>query len=410
MQFDKRKFVRISLETRDRHEGLRKSVIYNDYIEEYWRSLIKDNTIDPATEYDLAVKRAKIHGFTYKSVAEVSNEPIEDVIKRVLEASKAIESSEIVSSVLGGHTPPSLSLKELWNDFYAFKKPDLLSKSPKQLKRWKNPRIRAYETFIGVCGNIPAENVTRDHILTFRAWWSDRLQEKNMSPNSANKDFTHFRSLLAFGQDNKDKITYDVTSLFARIRFKERDSERQPFETDYILSKILNHKSLEGLNDECRYMLFALADTGARPSELVALDAKRGDIRLDTDIPYIFIRPDENREIKNQYSKRQIPLVGASLYAFKYLQDGFKQYYQNADNLSANLNGFLRAHDLLPSENHTTYSLRHSFEDRLSLVEPPEKVQSFIMGHKYRRERYGDGPTLEQKKKWMDKMCFSQFE
>jgi hypothetical protein len=74
------------------------------------------------------------------------------------------------------------------------------------------------------------------------------------------------------------------------------------------------------------------------------------------------------------------------------------------------LNGFLREHGLLPTDDHTVYSLRHSFEDRLSAVEPPEKIQSFLMGHKYRRERYGDGPTLNQKKDWLKKMCFKELE
>lgn len=406
---ESKQFIRSSLKTRDKKEAIRQSSIWNDYIEEYWQSLLVNNRVDSQTAYKLAVKQAKLHGFTYKSATDISNEPLSSVIDRVSIASKAIDKSEVVSSLLGGHDIPQISLDSLWQEYYAFKKPDLLGKSDRQMERWKNPRIRSYKTFLKVCGDIPVNDITREHILAFRTWWSERLQDAGMAPNSANKDFTHLRSLLAYGQDNKNSITIDVNSLFARIRFKERDSERQPFATDFILSHLLNHNNLHGLNDECRYFLFAMADTGARPSELLGLDVNRGDIRLDTDIPYIFIRPDKDREIKNQYSKRQIPLVGSSLYAFRHLQNGFKQYFQKPDQLSANLNGFLRDHSLLPTNNHTVYSLRHSFEDRLSAVEPPEKVQSFIMGHKYRRERYGEGPTLEQKKKWLDKMCFKEY-
>ena len=38
--YDPRKFVRSSLQTRDRREAMRKSMIHNDFIEEYWRSLV----------------------------------------------------------------------------------------------------------------------------------------------------------------------------------------------------------------------------------------------------------------------------------------------------------------------------------------------------------------------------------
>ena len=168
--------------------------------------------------------------------------------------------------------------------------------------------------------------------------------------------------------------------------------------------------NLKGLHRECQLLLFAMADTGARPSELLGLNAERGDIVLDAPIPYIFIRPDKKKALKTTQSERQIPLVGASLYAFKELEGGFVHYHQKADTLSANTNKFLKENDLLPSSKHSLYSLRHSFEDRLTAVEPPEKVQSFLMGHKYRRERYGDGPSLEQKKKWLDMICFKEFE
>ncbi|MGI1678759.1 MAG: site-specific integrase [Cellvibrionaceae bacterium] len=407
VEYDKRKFIRTSLKTRDKREAIRKAAILNDFIEEYWQSLINDNTLDPNIAYKLAIKRAELHGFKYKSATEVSLEQVGTISERLVEATNAIDEPEAVSAILGGQTVPELSLEALWNEYYNFKKPDLIVKSKSQRERWINPRVRAYKTFAKVCDNISVNNITRNDIMAFRAWWSERLVEGNMAPNSANKDLTHLRSLLAFAQDNKEYITFDVNSLFARIRFKERDSERRPFATEFISSTLLNPKNLIGLNDECRLFLYAMADTGARPSELVGLNAQRGDIRLDAPIPYIHIRPDEHRELKNRYSQRQIPLVGASLYAFKQLPDGFQQYFQKPDQLSANLNGFLREHGLLPTDDHTVYSLRHSFEDRLSAVEPPEKIQSFLMGHKYRRERYGDGPTLYQKKNWLQKIAFS---
>ncbi|MGH8547857.1 MAG: hypothetical protein ACRERU_04540 [Methylococcales bacterium] len=47
-----------------------------------------------------------------------------------------------------------------------------------------------------------------------------------------------------------------------------------------------------------------MADTGARPSELVGLNPESGDIRQDTTIPYIDIRRDKKKELKTPPSKR----------------------------------------------------------------------------------------------------------
>lgn len=408
--FEQKKFVRASLKTKDKREAIRKSVMWNDYLESHWQALLAENGVSSQNEYDLMVKQAKLQGFEYKPVQEVSQETVDEIIKRVSLASKHLDQPQTVSALLGGQDKPTIKLSQLWDDFYAFKKPDLTGKSNRQIDRWITPRIKAYKNFIKVCGDLLVDDITREHILNFRAWWANRLDEEEMTPNSANKDFTYLRALLAYAQDNVASVETDVNSLFARVRFKERESERRPFPTEHIENNLLNPRNLEGLHEECRLFLYAMADTGARPSELLGLNAARGDICLDAEIPYIFIRPDKDREIKNQYSKRQIPLVGSALYAFQQLPQGFKHYYRRADQLSANLNSFLREHHLLPTSDHTVYSLRHSFEDRLSLVEPPEKVQSFIMGHKYRRERYGDGPTLAQKKNWLDKMCFKVFE
>lgn len=82
-------------------------------------------------------------------------------------------------------------------------------------------------------------------------------------------------------------------------------------------------------------------------------------------------------------------------------------YRDNPDVLSTYLNKYLRANDLLPSEKHSVYSLRHSFQDRLLAVNAPDRVQAELMGHKFGRPRYGDGATLKMKSDWLKKICFS---
>jgi len=108
--------------------------------------------------------------------------------------------------------------------------------------------------------------------------------------------------------------------------------------------------------------------------------------------------------LKTRYRKRIIPLVGFALEAFKACPNGFDEYRDRPDQLSAVLGKYLRDNDLFPSENHTVYSLRHSFQDRLLAANAPDRVQADLMGHKYNREPYGKGSSLEQKLEFMQKI------
>jgi hypothetical protein len=85
---------------------------------------------------------------------------------------------------------------------------------------------------------------------------------------------------------------------------------------------------------------------------------------------------------------------------------GFPAYFDKSAALSATVNKFLKSRKLRPTDRHSLYSLRHTFEDRLTAVEPPEKIQAFLMGHRYDRPKYGSPPSLEQLRGWLDKIAF----
>jgi len=111
--------------------------------------------------------------------------------------------------------------------------------------------------------------------------------------------------------------------------------------------------------------------------------------------------------MKTSYRPRQIPLVGAALYAFKECPEGFPTYRGKQDTASTTTNKYLRENGLLPSANHSAYSMRHTFEDRLTSVETPDQVAAALMGHKYHRPKYGNGPSLELKHKWLSRISFN---
>ena len=122
-------------------------------------------------------------------------------------------------------------------------------------------------------------------------------------------------------------------------------------------------------------------------------------------MPHISITERKEKQLKTPHSERDIPLVGYALEAFRNIPDGFPTYREKPDNLTNELNRFLREHGLFPSEKHSLYSFRHSFQDRILAVDAPDRVQAELMGHKFNRPKYGSGPTLEHKLEWMNKIC-----
>jgi integrase len=103
-----------------------------------------------------------------------------------------------------------------------------------------------------------------------------------------------------------------------------------------------------------------------------------------------------------------MPLVGVALATMRVQPEGFPRYRDNAGTLSATVNKFLAENGLLPGQGQTLYSLRHTFEDRLTAVEAPDKIAAALMGHKYHRPRYGVGPSLTQKAEWLQRIAFKR--
>jgi hypothetical protein len=110
--------------------------------------------------------------------------------------------------------------------------------------------------------------------------------------------------------------------------------------------------------------------------------------------------------LKTQESRRHIPLVGVSLAAMRLQPKGFPRYFDKGSTLSANVNKYLENHDLCPTEKHTLYSIRHLFEDRLTALNLSDKIQAYLMGHKYSRPKYGSPPTLDHLQSLLSKMAF----
>lgn len=403
LPYETRTVIKISLGTTDEREAQRKAAIYNDYIEDFWRSLIKANgQANRDAAYRAAVKLAKAHGFAYKSVAEIARAPLEEVMERVRVAAGAIEQPQVVASVLGGADAPRLMLSECLEKFWPLCADRLVNKSDHQIRKWKNPRIAAWNGFIAVISDKPLSDLARGDILKFRQYWMDRVTERSAAAGTVNKNLLYVQDILQ-RVCTAQEIEIGVDALFARTRLKELDNSRPPFEARFVQETLLSGNALSGLNTEARLLIFAMADTGARESELIGLQPE--DILLEETIPHIWIRARDDHALKTLHSERKIPLVGSSLYAFSELPHGFT-HYRNADTVSTTINKYLRENDLKPTAAHSLYSLRHTFKDRLRDAGAPEEVIDELMGHRSRGPKYGRGHMLEAKREWLTKIAF----
>ena len=142
-----------------------------------------------------------------------------------------------------------------------------------------------------------------------------------------------------------------------------------------------------------------------------AIGLLKSDIVLDSDNFYIDLKPHPWRRLKTPGSKRQIPLVGSSLWAAKRAlgqhidtKFAFPKYcsYEGhkTNSASAALNKWLKAH---APEGCVVHSFRHSMRDRLRAIECPFDVIDQIGGWSTAGvgSGYGNGYTIEVLGSWM---------
>lgn len=403
---DKRKEIKISLKTRDPHVAGVRANIYNDQIENFWKALVHaGNSNNLMEKYKAAVQLAQSHGFAYKTSEQVAAMALNEITERLsasINASPLGENQQTTEAILGGVEKPKIKLSECCDLFWDLVHDRHINKSKRQIDKWKNPRKLAMKNFIQVVGDKFLHETTRGDILKFRGWCNERIKN-GWTPNSANKQLIHTKDVMKTISLNYE-IDLKISSMFVETSFKNVENSRPPFEASFVQNQIL--PALGKLEEIDRFACMAIADTGARQREIFGLLPE--DIKLDEDIPYIWIRPRKNYTLKTPTSERRIPLVGTALYAFQKFPDGFN-HLGNHESFSASANEFLTDNNLRPTPEHAANSLRHTFKDRLrdyGDVGAPEEIIDELMGHRKPGVHYGRGHKLETKHRILSKIAF----
>ena len=398
---ESRKTVWVSLKTDSKALAEKKASLVWESLIVGWEAQLAGCSDDAVERFEAAREIAARHGFRYFPIHDLQNLPFEDILTRV-ELLLSRNNDGLVPPILGTVEVPGLTVSEALEAYWELTPDQVRGKSPDQRRRWVNPRKKAIQNFIKVVGDVPVSQITRNVMLNFRAWWMERIVEENLTPNSANKDFSHLSNVLKTVNDLKG-LGFDLP--LHGLTLKEDDKrERLPFSDDWIQNRLLAPNALSGLNDEARAIFLGMVNTGYRPSEAAGLTGER--IRLDDEVPHIAIAPAADRQIKNRSSRREIPLTGVSLTVFQNFPNGFPHYRSKPATLSGTVNKFLRENGLMESNQHVMYSLRHSFEDRMLRAGIDERVRRELMGHSLGRQKYGQAGGLRFKLAELKRMAF----
>ena len=236
----------------------------------------------------------------------------------------------------------------------------------------------------------------------------DFLFDRGMSSSSVKRVFSSVRAIVNLAIREQGIAVSNVFSG-TYIPEDELKQKRPPIPMDTLRQVQSNCRSL---NDEPRWLIALISDTGMRLSEACGLLVS--DIHLDTTTPYIDLVEHPWRRLKTEPSKRQIPLVGFSLWAAKQISHmgsdfAFPKYCRtnkcNANSASAALNKWLKPR--VP-EACVIHSFRHSIRDRLRAVECPTDIIDAIGGWSTEGvgQHYGVGFDLKLKSKWMKKLTY----
>ena len=257
---------------------------------------------------------------------------------------------------------------------------------------------------IKVLGNKSLKSYSSSDGGKFRDW----LLEEGMSVNTVKRVFSSIRSIINIAIS---EYGLDCSNGFARTYFPNDNivNIRKPLPIDKIE---LVHKLCKEYDDDLRWLVALLSDTGMRLGEGVGL--LKSDINLDCEIPHINLVPHPWRRLKTKGSQRCIPLVGASLWACEIILEhnndslyAFPRYTSvsicNANSASASLNKWMKEK---LSDNYVIHGFRHSMRDRLRAIECPSDIIDKIGGWITAGvgQSYGQGFPLEVISKWMNKI------
>jgi len=262
----------------------------------------------------------------------------------------------LIEAMMGTPQRSEVTVKAALDEFYVVASERVIGMSKDQLRKHRNPLLKTTKAFVKVVGNKPLRLITSEDMFPYRRYLADRVAKT-----------------------------------------------RPPLSEAWIREKIMAPEALDRLNTDARLITIGMINTGYSPSEGAGLLVE--EIVLTANVPHIIIQANSIRYLKTAQSQRCIPFTGISLEAFREARNSFPAYAKNSAILYATVNKFFAERGLRETPDHALYNLRHAMEDRTLRAEIDVGVRMHILGHRIKRERYGEGGGLAHVHGLLDKIA-----
>ena len=262
---------------------------------------------------------------------------------------------------------------------------------------------RVVSEVIGLAGDKSVSAYTRHDALAFR----NALLQRGSANATVKRNFECIRAIWNFAAREHG---VDIVNPFSNMNY---GNGRGPLKRKSIpIEHIKKVQTLcYDMDDEIRWLVAILSDTGMRLSEAVGLI--KSDIQLNDNVSFIGLKPHSWRQLKTAGSQRDLPLVGAALWAVKRAKQSSKteflfpkyctEHLCKSDYASNTLNKWLRQ---IIGDEFVVHSFRHSFRDRLREVHCPSDIVDELGGWKTHGigVNYGLGHSLDKKFEFISKI------
>lgn len=263
--------------------------------------------------------------------------------------------------------------------------------------------------FTKLLGDKALTDYTRDDAKSFR----NHLLTSGLKTASVKRNMTPVKAVFRKAIAEKGLQVADIWAKLPIQGFGE-DSTRRSAVGQVDLDKL--RTECREADDDIRWLVALLLDVGARLAEVAGL--RLVDIHADAQpVPYVEFYPHAARSLKGEsrghtFSRRRVPLVGASLWAAQRITAqakpgqvfAFPRYlsaegYIKSDSASAAVNKWLSARGY----QFTSHSFRHTMRDRLRNANAPKPVQDEVGGWARESigESYGEGTALSILQGWL---------
>ena len=273
-----------------------------------------------------------------------------------------------------------------------------LDKSPRK-KTGQQHFDRAWLVLMGITGDAIIGDIRREQANTY----VEKLRNRGITADTISKYVYQIKPVF---DTAIREFELGIPSPFESLTIAGKGSAKPHGRLPYSLTELYAiWQRCREMDDERRWAIAMLSDTGARQAEVVGL--RKDEVILTGDVPHILIRPNGNRGLKNAQSERKVPLVGEALWAaqramttageylFPVFQPRKAEATFNSNSALAAFNKWLRENGLAKAS-QGLHSFRHTLVDRLRDAGVPKDVREQIGGWKSQEvsEGYGQGASL----------------